>query len=161
MANIDTISNNKFVIAIKYSKIIGPALTFELPNQFLVWMAQKVIALSDLNLLFTKYYKEKLEPQLKNRKTNTTNHQLTESIELIELQLLTDWTLIIKPSFAKLFPLTTPSSLLLLYPSDNFSALLILFHNFFYPHLNPERKILAHHLIVSRLSIGIKKQSLK
>ena len=46
--------------------MIEPAPTFELPNQFLVWVAQKVIALSDLDLLLTEYYKERLEPRLKN-----------------------------------------------------------------------------------------------
>lgn len=41
---------------------------FELPNQFLVCVARKVIALSDLDLFLTEYFKERLNPQLKNAK---------------------------------------------------------------------------------------------
>lgn len=36
VADIATIPNQKFVIAIKYSQMVEPAPTFELPNQFLV-----------------------------------------------------------------------------------------------------------------------------
>ena len=69
MTDIATIPNNEFVIAMEYSRIIEPAPTFELPNQFLVWVSQKVLAQSDLNLLLTENYNERLEYQLKNRET--------------------------------------------------------------------------------------------
>lgn len=50
------------------ARMIEPAPTFEFPNQFLVWVAQKVLALSGLDLLLTEYYKERLEPRLEKNK---------------------------------------------------------------------------------------------
>ena len=50
------------------TRIIELVPIFELPNLFLVWIAQKVLSLLDLNLLLTKYYKERLNPRLKNEK---------------------------------------------------------------------------------------------
>ena len=46
----------------KSTKIMKLVPIFKLPNQFLVWMAQKFIAQSDLDLLLIKYYKKRLEP---------------------------------------------------------------------------------------------------
>ena len=78
MADTNTIPKYEFVIMMKYSRIIEPAPTFELPNLFLVWVAQKVIAQSDLDFLLTKYYKERLESRLKNKEKYRTDHILTE-----------------------------------------------------------------------------------
>lgn len=47
--------------------------TFALPIQFLIWIAKKVLAQSNLDLLLTKYYKKRLESQLKNRKIEKKN----------------------------------------------------------------------------------------
>ncbi len=149
MANINTIPNHEFVITMEYSIIIKTALTFELPNQFLVWMAQKVIAQSDLNFLLTKYYEMRLESQLKNRK-DTIDHILTDyllikSTKLTKLQRPTDCVSIIKPLLEKFFPFTFPPSLLSLslsLPSTvNFLTPLVFFYNFFCPHLDPKRKV--------------------
>ena len=95
----------------EYSKIIKPASIFKLPNQFLVWVVQKVIVQLDLDLLFVEYYKERLESQLKNRGTHRTNHISTE---LTGLQLPTDWISYKKTAPANSFPLTPPSSPLFL-----------------------------------------------
>lgn len=42
-------------------------LTFILSNEFFIWVAAKFLANYKFNLLLIKYYKERLEPQLKNR----------------------------------------------------------------------------------------------
>ena len=57
-----TILNTKLVIVMESARIIKPMSTFELPNQFLVWVAQKLLTLLDLDLLLTEYYKERLNP---------------------------------------------------------------------------------------------------
>lgn len=44
IAKIATISNNEFIIAIKYFRMMEAASTFALPNQFLVEMSKKVFA---------------------------------------------------------------------------------------------------------------------
>ncbi len=148
----------------EYSKIIELAPTFKLPNQFLVWVAQKVIAQSDLNLLFTEYYKERLESQLKNRE-DTIDHiptdylltELTESTKLIKLQTPTDCFPIIKPLSEKSFPLTpppSPLSLSLSLPSTvNFPTPLVSSHNFSCPHLDTECKVSPRFPIVTPPSI--------
>ena len=51
---------------------------FTLPNQFLVWVAKKVLVQSDLDLVLTEYYKDRLESQLKNRETSINDNNLTE-----------------------------------------------------------------------------------
>ncbi len=140
----------------EYSRIIEPAPTFELPNQFLVWVAQKFLARSDFDLLLTEYYKERLESQLKNKKTHTTNHILTEPTELTGLRSTTDWTSNIKPSPAKLFSLTSPPSPLSLPPSINFPTLLVSPHN-----LDLERKVSSSYSTVTTLSVGTMEQSSK
>ncbi len=85
---------------------------FALPNQFLVWVAKKVLAHCDLDLILTDYYKERLEFQLKNRETDTKTPVLTELNESTRLQLPTDWTLYTKPSSLRpsCFPPSPPPS---------------------------------------------------
>lgn len=106
----DRIPNTKFTIKIESTTIIKSAIEFKLLNQFLVWVAQKVISLSDLDLLLTKYYKKRLNFQIKNGITNTIDYTLTE---LTELQLPANWTSYTNLSAANFFPLTSPSLLLL------------------------------------------------
>ena len=83
---------------------------FALPNQFLVWVAKKVLTHCDLDLVLTDYYKERLESQLKNREIDTKTPVLTELNESIGLRLPTDWTLYTKPSPLRLsyLPLSPP-----------------------------------------------------
>ena len=91
--------------------------TFALPNEFLIWVAAKVLANCNLDLVLTEYYKESLESQLKNRDTHirTNAHastEPTESTDLTEsthLRLPTDWTADTKPSSTRSsHPLPTP-----------------------------------------------------
>ncbi len=121
MTDIATIPNNKFVIAIKYSRIIKPTPTFELPNQFLVWVALKVLTRSDLDLLPTEYYKERLESQLKNKEIYMNKDNSTESTVLsllTHLPVPIDWISFLKLSSTKpLFPLPTPLFFPLSFPS--------------------------------------------
>ena len=142
MADTDTIPNHEFVIMMEYSRIIEPAPTFELPNQFLVWVAQKVIAQSDLDLLLAEYYKERLESRLKNRETHTTDHISTE---LTGLRLPTDWISHKKTAPANSFPLTPPSSplsLSLSLPSTVNSPIpLVSSHNLSCSPIDPEREV--------------------
>lgn len=56
----EAISNTKLTIIIKSTKMIKSGLAFELTNQFLVKVAQKVITLSNFGFLFIKHYKERL-----------------------------------------------------------------------------------------------------
>lgn len=60
-AKIVTIPNNEFLIHIKCLGIMEATPTFTLSNQFLVWIAKKVLAHYDLDLVLTEYYKERLE----------------------------------------------------------------------------------------------------
>ena len=92
---------------------------FALPNQFLVGVAEKVLAHYDLDLVLTKYYKERLGSQLKNRETYTKAPVLTESNELTGLRLPTDWTPRTKPSPLRPsnFPPSPPPSPLSLSPN--------------------------------------------
>ena len=85
---------------------------FALPNQFLVWVAKKVLTHCDLDLVLTDYYKKRLESQLKNRETDTKTPVLTELNESTGLQLPTDWTLCTKPSPLRpsYFPPSPPPS---------------------------------------------------
>lgn len=53
-------------------------LIFTLSNQFLVQVVKKLPAQSDLDLILTEYYKDKLESQLKNKKTHMKKEHLTE-----------------------------------------------------------------------------------
>ncbi len=119
-------------------------------------MAQKFLARSDLDLLLIEYYKKRLELQLKNKKTHTTNHILTEPTELTRLRLLTDWTSNIKPSPAKLFPLTLPPPFLSLLPSANFPKPLVSSHN-----LDLERKVSSSYSTVTLSSFGTIEHSSK
>ena len=93
--------------------------TLTLPNQFLVWVAKKVLAQSDLDLVLTEYYKERLESRLKNRETHANGLILTESTESTRLQIPTDWTSYTKPSSTRptSFPLSPPLSPLSLSPN--------------------------------------------
>lgn len=142
MANTDTIPNHEFVIIIEYLKIIKPASISELFNQFLTWMAQKVIVQLNLDLLFAKYYKEKLESQLKNREIYTTDHILTE---LTRLQLFTNWIFHKKTAPTNLFPFTPLSSFLflslLLLFTVNSPIPLVFSYNLFCSPLNSEQEV--------------------
>ncbi len=144
----------------EYSRIIESVPTFELPNQFLVWVAEKVIAQSDLDFLLTEYYKERLESRMKNREDTIdhipTNYLLTKSTESIEstkLRIPIDCFLIIKPLPEKSFPfipLPSPLSLFLSLPSTvNFPTPLVSSHNLFCPHFDAKRKVSPCLLIVT------------
>lgn len=50
-----------------------------LHNQFLIWMAGKILAYCDLDLVKTEYYKEKLDFQRKNRETHINKDNLAKS----------------------------------------------------------------------------------
>lgn len=63
IAKIATIINYKFVIVIKYLKIIETTPTFALFDQFLVLVTKKFLVQCDLDLVLSKYYKERLESQ--------------------------------------------------------------------------------------------------
>ena len=82
--------------------------TFALPNQFLVWVAKKVLAQSDLDLVLTEYYKERLESRLKNRETHTNGLILTESTNSTGLRIPTDWIPCTKPSSTRLIFICYP-----------------------------------------------------
>ncbi len=121
-------------------------------------MAQKVLARSDLDLLNTEYYKKRLESQLNNRETYTTDHISTESTKLTGLRLPTDCFSNIKLLPAKFFPLTTPLLPLSLtlpihlfirpVPSCNHSCL----------HFDPKRKVSLCHSTITFLSVGTVEQ---
>ncbi len=172
MADIDTILNYKFVITMEYSKIIEPAPIFELPNQFLVWVVQKIIAQSDLDLLLTKYYKERLESRLKNREdtidhipTDYLSTESTKSIESTKLRTPTDCFPIIKPLPEKSFPLTpppSPLSLSLSLPSTvNFLTPLVSSHNLSCSHLDAEHEVSPRLPIVTPSSVDKMESSSK
>lgn len=59
--------------------------SFALPNQFLVWVAKKILARCDLDLVLAEYYKKRLESRLKNRERDTNESILTKLIELTRL----------------------------------------------------------------------------
>ncbi len=156
----------------EYSRIIKLAPTFELANQFLVWVAQKVIAQSNLDLLLIKYDNERLKSRLKNREDTIdhipTDYLLTESTESTKstkLQTPPDYFPIIKPLPEKSFPLTpppSPLSLSLSLPSTvNFLTPLVSSHNLSCPHLDTKRKVSLHLPIVNLSSVDKMKSSLK
>ncbi len=62
-------------------------LTFKLPNEFLIWVAAKALANSNFDLVLTEYYEERLEPQLKNRKTHLNDIHSTKSAVSIKSNL--------------------------------------------------------------------------
>ena len=99
---------------------------FALNNQFLVWVAKKVLGQSDLDLLLTKYYKARLESRLKNRTTHINEDNSTKqtlSTTPTYLPVLVDWISSVKPlSTRPPFPLPTPprSSLSLTSPPTKF-----------------------------------------
>lgn len=61
------IPNNKFVIVIKYLKIMETASSFALPNQFLVYKAKKILVQCDLDIVLIEHYEQSLESWQKNR----------------------------------------------------------------------------------------------
>ena len=146
----------------KYSRIIEPAPTFELSNQFLVGVAQKVIAQSDFDFLLAEYYKERLESQLKNRETYTIDHISTE---LTRLRLPTDWISHKKTALANSFPLTSPSSplsLSLSLPSTVNSLIpLVSSHNLSCSPLDPKREVSSCLPLISPSSVHKIELSLK
>lgn len=142
--------------------MIESAPTFELPNQFLVRVAQKVLALSDLDLLLTEYYKERLEPRLENKKeTHTTNRVPTELTGLTGLRLPTHWISHKNLSSANLFPLTPPPSPLSLPPPVNFPAPLTSCHNPSCLHLDSEPNVSSCRSVVTPASVGKMEQPSK
>lgn len=52
--------------------------TFMLLCQFLVWIAKKLFAQYDINLVLTEYYKQRLGSQVKNREIHTNEEKSTE-----------------------------------------------------------------------------------
>ena len=80
-------------------------------------MAKKVLAQSDLDLVLTEYYKDRLESQLKNRETSINDDNLTKSTASIietHLPVPIDWVPLAKPSSTRpFFPLFIPPSSLL------------------------------------------------
>ena len=90
------------------------APTFTLPNQFLVWVAKKVFAQCDLDLVLTEYYKKRLESRLKNREKHAN-----ESTNSTKLQIPIDWISCIKLSSTRTisFPPSPPLFSLSLSPN--------------------------------------------
>lgn len=86
-------SNTKFVITIKYAKIIKSVLIFRLFNLLLVWVIKKLPLLLNLYLVFIEYYKKRIEFQLKEKKEIYINKHIstnfTKFTRLTRLQLLT------------------------------------------------------------------------
>ena len=104
------------------SEIMEWTATFALPNEFLIWVAAKVLPNCNLDFVLTEYYKERLESRLKNRETRMKAHistEHTESTDLTEsayLQIPTDWIADTKlsptrPFHLPLTPLLSPLSL--------------------------------------------------
>lgn len=162
MTNITLILKHKFVIIMKYTQIIRPAPTFKLSNQLLVSVTQKIIAQSDLNLLFTKYYKERLKFRLKNSEKNIINHILTDYLltkltKSTKSQRRTNYFPIIKLSHKKFFlPISLPlpiSLSLSLSSIVNFSIPLVFSHNLFYLDLDLEHKVSPHLAIITSLFV--------
>ena len=102
--------------------MIEIAPIFALSNQVLVWIAAKVLAHYDLDLILTKYYKERLDSQLKNKKTYINESNLTEStvLNIPNLSICLTWISTSKPSSTRPFflflisplsPLSLPSAL--------------------------------------------------
>lgn len=58
--------------------MIKLSIIFILFNLFLVWMAKKVLAKYNLDLVFIEYYTEKPKSRLKNKKTHTKEAILPE-----------------------------------------------------------------------------------
>ena len=58
---------------------------FVLPNEFLIWVAKKILAHNDLDLVLIDYYKKRLESQLKNKEIDTKTPVLTELNKLTGL----------------------------------------------------------------------------
>lgn len=82
--------------------------TFALPTQFLVWIAEKVLAQPDLDLVLTEYYKDGLESRLNNRQIPTNGLILTELTNSTGLQIPSNWKPCTKPSTG---PFLSPQSL--------------------------------------------------
>lgn len=57
--------------------------TFVLPNQFLFWVVRKILVYYDLDLVLIKYYKKRLNCQLKNRKTYINEDNSIKFTELL------------------------------------------------------------------------------
>ena len=108
---IATILNNEFVISAEVLEKMEATPTFALPRQFLVWVAQKVLAQCDIDLVLTEYYKERLGSQLKNRETYTNENKSTEPTVLnaSSVPVPSDWISAPKPSSTRPpLPLLTP-----------------------------------------------------
>ena len=134
------------------ARIIKPLPTFELPKQFLVWVTQKVLAFSDLNLLLTEYYKERLNLQSKNEKRIHMTDQT--STKLTQPQLPTNWTSRTNLLSATLFFLIPLPSTLLLSPSVNFPTPFASYYNSSCLCLNLEHNICPGHSAVTLSLIG-------
>lgn len=120
-------------------------------------MAQKFITRSDLDLLLTEYYKERLKSRLKNRETHKIDYLLTEYIST----KLTDFSSNIKFLPAKSFPLTLPLLLLSLPHSVNPSILLASFHNLSHLYFDSVYKVILHHSTITSSSVARIEPSLK
>lgn len=97
--------------------------TFALSNQFLVWVAKKFLAQSDLDLVLTEYHKERLESRRKNRETHMSEDNSTGptvSTTTTYLPAPIDWISSEKPSSTRPpFPLPTPPLSPLSLPSSS------------------------------------------
>ena len=86
---------------------------FALHNQFLVWVAGKILLHCDLDLVLTEYYKERLDSRLKNKETHMNKNNSTESNVFslpTHLPVPIDWISSLKPSSTRLpFSFLTPS----------------------------------------------------
>lgn len=82
------IPNDKFVILIKYFRIIELIFLFILLNSFLVQVIKKFFTKYDLDLILTEYYKKRLESQLKIREIHLNENKSTEFIVLNTSNLL-------------------------------------------------------------------------
>lgn len=120
-----------------------------------------MVTLSDLDLLLTKYYKERLKPQRKKKEIYTTDYILIELTELTKLQLFTNWTSLKNFSFANLFSLIPPSLHLSLLPLVNFFSPLVACHKLFYGHFDSKQIVFSCYFVIIPSFVGIIEQFLK
>lgn len=120
-----------------------------------------MVVLLDLDLLLIKYYKKRLEPQLKKKEIYITDHTLIKLTKLTGLQLPTNWASFKNLSPENLFPLTPLTSLLSLLSLVNFFACLVPYHKPFCCHFYPKCSISSCHFVVIPLFVYTMKQFLK
>lgn len=117
--------------------------TFILLNQFLVWVTKKILIYYDLDLVLSKYYKERLGFQLKNKEIYTNENNLTKTTELLlltHLFIIINWISFSKPSTKRspfLLLISSPSPLFFLSLSSQSIPSTSYHNNIIYLFLQP------------------------